>query len=241
MLSVYVSGQPISISNLAALRTQVVDGTTSYQLTGEVLLTFQQSYRNQKFIQDATAAILLDDNDGVITTSYSIGDGITGITGVLTTYKGMLQFKPSADPGSPTSTGNVIIPSVITVSEFLAHFEDYESQLIQINNLTFTDAGSTFANFGIYPVSDPAPVVMNFKATFWNRDYIGTTIPSAQQDIVGVANERDSDPSPGIYITARNAADMTDSPAPVPLGTTGIIVAVLLISAVLVVRKTHLI
>ena len=153
----------------------------------------------------------------------------------------MLQFQPSSDPGTPTSTGNVITPKVITVPEFLAHFEDYESQLIQINNLIFTDAGSTFANYGIYPVSDPAPVAMNFKATFYNLDYIGTAIPSAKQDIVGIANERNSDPSPGIYITARNLADMTDSPSPVPLGATGIIVAVLLISAVLVVRKTNLI
>ena len=70
---------PVEVATIAALRASTV-GTTVYKLTGEAFLTFQQTYRNQKFIQDATGGILVDDNTAKITTTYNLGDGITGIT-----------------------------------------------------------------------------------------------------------------------------------------------------------------
>ncbi len=47
----------VIVSTIAELRDQVDQGTVTF--TGEAILTFQQEFRNQKFIQDDTAGILI--------------------------------------------------------------------------------------------------------------------------------------------------------------------------------------
>ncbi|HOE91808.1 MAG TPA: YCF48-related protein, partial [Candidatus Cloacimonadota bacterium] len=76
---------PIQNANIAALRLQNDDNTTIYQLNGEAIVTFKQTYRNQKFVQDATGGILIDDVANILG-NYNVFDGITGIVGKLTTF-----------------------------------------------------------------------------------------------------------------------------------------------------------
>jgi len=228
---VYNITTPVAIADLATLRTQAQDGTI-YQLNSEALLTYQQSYRHQKYIQDGTAGILIDDSPGNLSTAYNVGDGITGIIGTLGSYKGMLQFKPSTDAGAATSTGNTITPVLVSAADFVANFENYEGQLVRVDNLTFVDAGATFTNGTVYTATDPNSDALDFRTSFYGVDYIGTTIPTGGRDIVGIANERDNP-----YLTARNAADIVNHTPVIPLGSTGIIIAGLLMAAVLVVRR----
>ncbi len=192
---------PETVSTLAELRNGTIGNT--YLLTGEVWLTYQQSFRGQKYIQDATAGILIDDDAGIITTVYQIGDGIQGISGTLGEYDGMMQFVPDTDPGDPVSSGNFPTPQVVTLDELFTNFEDYESELVQVNDITFTDGGGTFDNGQIYPISDASKADANFRSTFWYVDYIGTTIPDIALDIVGLPNAYDNEN----YITSRNLND----------------------------------
>jgi hypothetical protein len=108
---------PTDVATIADLRAGSTDGT-EYRLTGEAILTYQQSFRGQKFIQDATAGILIDDDGGVITTEYAINDGITNLTGTLSEFGGMLQFVPVEDPGAATSSDNEVTP----VESYLKRF-----------------------------------------------------------------------------------------------------------------------
>jgi len=198
---------PPTVANIAALRAGV--SGQEYTLTGQAILTFQQTFRNQKFIQDATGAILIDDAPGVITTTYNVGDGITGITGSLLQYSnGMLEFVPTANPGAATSTGNVITPEVVTLANFNANFENYESELVRITNCTFADAGTNFANGVIYAITDLASTPGSFRTTFYDVDYIGTPIPAGMQDVIGIAN---STTTSNALITSRNLADIIPS------------------------------
>jgi len=194
-----------SVSTVSALRAGTLG--ENYTLTGEVLLTFQQSYRNQKFVQDATGGILIDDNSGTITTSYNVMDGITGLTGTLGEYQGMLQFVPLQDPGTATSTGNILIPQVITLSQLSASFEDYESELVQIQDVSFSDATAFFTNGTAYSVSDVSRATGEFYTSFYDVDYIDLTIPT-QADVVGIPTSRGD--TPVNYFTARNLADFSD-------------------------------
>ena len=93
------------VNDIATLRNG--DIGTEYILSSEALLSFQQDFRNQKFIQDETGGILIDDNNVVINTTYEIGDGITGIRGILNEFQGMMEFRPIEDPG-PASSHNII-------------------------------------------------------------------------------------------------------------------------------------
>lgn len=188
------------VADVATLRQGLTDGTV-YRLTGEVVLTFQQSFRNQKYVQDNTAGILIDDDPAVITTTYQREDGITGLIGTLNEYGNMLQFSPVADPGPATSSGNTVIPLELTVAQFNANFETYEARLVKLLNVSFTETG-TFTNGQTYGISDGSDNAI-FRCTFYNVDYIGTAIPQNVLHLIGLPNAR----SDGNYITARDLND----------------------------------
>lgn len=197
-----------TVANLAELRAGVIGNT--YTISGEVWLTYQQTYRNQKFIQDATAGILIDDASGIITSDYEIGDGITGLSGVLGSYNGMMQFVPDADPGAPTSSGNFPTPQVVTVNELFTNFENYEAELVKIESATFADAGGTFSTGTVYPISDDSKAQGNFRTSFYEADYIGSAIPAVPTDIIGLPNAVYNEN----YITARSSADLIENQVP---------------------------
>ncbi len=192
------------VANLTDLRDSFTGGTEVYKVTGEVILTYKQDYRGQKYIQDAAAGILIDDNAGFITTEYALGDGISGMTGTLSEYGNMLQFVPALDPGVPTSTGNQVTPVEITVAEMVSGFEDYEARLVKIQNVSFVDAGIVFANGTVYQINDDSKAEGSFRTTFYDMDYIGTMIPSGAGTIIGILNSR----TEGNYISSRSQADL---------------------------------
>ncbi len=188
----------IEVATIAELRA----GTQgeAYKLTGEAILTYQQTFRNQKYIQDGTAGILIDDNNGGITSTYAVNDGITGMSGTLGEFGGMLQFVPLADPGAASSSNNTIPEQIITIADLINNFEDHEAEVVTINNVQFAGSG-TFENGMVYPMTDGSDNY-DFRTTFFNVDYIGTAIPSTV-NVTGIPNSR----LDGSYFSARVLAD----------------------------------
>lgn len=192
---------PTPVATIAELRA----GTpgVKYVYTGNGILTFQQTFRHQKFIQDATAGILIDDNAGKITTTYAIGDALTNITGTVAEFNGMMQFTPLFDPGAPASSGNTITPEEVSLATLNSNWESYESELIRIPDVNFTSPSGNFANGTIYPVTDINSTAANFRTTFYDVDYIGTPVPAAREDLVVIPNSRVD----GDFVTCRSLAD----------------------------------
>lgn len=168
---------PVSISDIATLRTQPTGSGHVYTLTGEAVLTYQNANRNTKYIQDATAAIVIDDNNGIISTTYNLYDGITGISGYLNLYSGLLQFVPTADPGAATSSNNVIVPEVRTLASLTSADQ---AKLIKVMGATIThDTMTQFpSNAANLLVSDASIDTTLTLRTFYNTDYAGTDIPT---------------------------------------------------------------
>ena len=189
---------PVSIPDIATLRAQPT-GSNVYKLTGEAVLTFQQAQRHQKYIQDATAAILIDDNAGLITSTYNLYDGITGVTGTLGLYRNMLQFTPVADPGAATSSGNTIVPEVRTLASLTTADQ---AKLIKVMNATVDATLGTYpANASNINVTDPtATLVMR---TFPNTDYSGTPIHTVPVNITCLVGQYDAN----MQISPRFLAD----------------------------------
>jgi uncharacterized protein YkvS len=177
------------VPDVATLRNGAQDGTL-YELTGEALLTYQQGFRNQKYVEDATAGILIDDPAGNITSTYEIGDGITGLVGEVTEFAGVIQFVPLGDPGAASSTDNTITPQIITINEFNTNFEDYESELVAFEDVTFTsaDGSITFSNGDTYPIEDTNANSTLVEALF-NMSYTDTTVPTNTVNVAGLASE----------------------------------------------------
>ncbi|MGB0868553.1 MAG: PKD domain-containing protein [Flavobacteriales bacterium] len=164
-----------------------------YKLTGEAVISHLQNFRNQKFIQDATAGILIDDNDDVITGTFNMYDGMMNITGELTSHNGLMQFKPTEDVTTASSTGNTITPEVVTLADFIANIDNYESELIQIQNVTVTSADTNiFLNGKNHDMTNGTETGV-FRTNFYNVDYIGTEIPG-ESHYTGIAIRYNSTP-----------------------------------------------
>ncbi len=181
----------VTVTDLADLRAQEADGETVYEVTGEVVLTHQHGQRNQKYIQDADAAIMIDDSDGIITTEYDLYDGITGIKGTLSTYNGVLQLIPTEDPGAASSSGNTVEPTVVTLADLDA---SYQSMLIKVVDLDFDGDYTTFDSSTSYDITDPTGTGMiRTPSSSAALDYFGTTVPTGPIDMVGMVSQYNDD------------------------------------------------
>jgi hypothetical protein len=176
----------LAVADLATLRA-ATDFDRIYQVTGEVVITALNSFNGQKFIEDESAAIYIYDSEGIITTAYNEGDGLTGVTGKLKLNYDMLQLLPYSDPGATSSTGNTIEPQVVALADFVASFEDYEAELIRIEGVSFTaaDGTATFANSQNYTftVGEEEAIL---RTHFWNTSVTGEVIPY-MADVTGPA------------------------------------------------------
>ena len=181
-----------------------------YELTGEVFINYVQSYRHQKWIQDATAGILIDDNSGNITAGMR-NDGLTGLKGTLGGYKGMLQFIPIADATVVSPSTLTITPQEVTLADLTASYEDYEAELVKVVNVMLDNAASaTFENAIIYPMSQGADA-FNLRTSLYDGDLMGTDVPTVAVDVVGLPMEKtgEGDSDYGMVMTPRDLADIT--------------------------------
>lgn len=194
---------PTQVSDLAGLRSAQEGEVIT--VSGEIVLTYKQSFRNAKVFQDASAGIYVDDNSGVITTSYDLGDGVSGLTGTLSSYNGLLQFTPISDAGAASSTGNVITPATITLGDLSAGAENYESQLVKVEGVTATgnDGETTFVNGKIYTLAQGTDT-FPMRTTFYNFD--GEDLPTSAFDLEGIINERSG---VGLHLAPRSYSDLT--------------------------------
>ena len=194
---------PIDAADLATLRQGATDGTL-YRYTGNATVTFANNNRHAKYIQDATAAILIDDNSGNITSTYVQGDVMTGVVGTLQVYQGMLQFVPSFDPGEPIASGSTIVPPVLTCDELLADAESYEAQLITLTNVVISTTATTFTGATYYNLNGNSNPKMGVR--YSDLDLVGEDIPTVAQNITGVIFDYN-----GTYeIFPRSMADLED-------------------------------
>lgn len=197
---------PVDVSTVASLRAGSIG--QSYRLTSEALITFEQSFRNQKFIEDASGALLIDDVAGSITSPYSIGDGIVNLTGTLADLDGMLTLIPSLDPGEAFTTGNAVTATTVTVAALITNPTDYEATLIELKEVLInTSQSTTWLPATQYTLTTSGGAYV-FKTSFEEVDYINTEIPTALRDITGIITRGvDGD----YYLTARSLSDFADS------------------------------
>ncbi|MBK7212178.1 MAG: chitobiase/beta-hexosaminidase C-terminal domain-containing protein [Bacteroidales bacterium] len=162
---------PISVSNIAALRAGVTDGATLYTLTSEAIVTYQRpdNQRNQMYIKDATGAIVVDDLGLTVTNDFNIGDGVTGLTGTLTLFNSLLEFVPTVNPGTPSSTGNAVVPEVRTLASLTSADQ---AKLVSIPFVSFSTPGNFVASIN-YPITD-ASGTGTFRTLFGEADYLVT-------------------------------------------------------------------
>ena len=103
-------------------------------------------FRNQHWIQDSTAGILIDDAPENLGASFAIGDGLVNLVGTLSEFRGLLQFNPIAAVATVATTGNTPTPIDVTLAQLAADPLTYQSRLVKVTGVTFDPATGTFAN-----------------------------------------------------------------------------------------------
>ena len=232
----FTVGSITQAANIAALRAGA-EGDF-FELTGEVFVTHvSTAYGGKKYIQDATGAILIYDTAENLTTSFNVGDGITGLKGKLASRYSVVTIEPLENVAAASSTGNVTTPQVITLSELNSNGEAYESKLITLENIEFADAGGTFASSKNYDVNvSGAAETAVCRTDFSDSDLIGVAIPTGAVSMTGLASEfngtRQIFPrtaadivSANLSITAADAAGIALYPNPTATGSVSIVSA----------------
>jgi hypothetical protein len=199
-------------SSLIDLLTMPANAVVKY--VGKATVTYARTTRNQKYIQDSTAAVLIDDpttSPGFVTGTYAIGDGITNIEGKIVLYGGLVELTPTAPTGEPC-TGNPVITPEIRAIESLTHLD--QCKLVKIENFSFDPTGeylnsSAFVASKNYTITGYATTVFAYRTLFSESDYIGTEIPLAPITAVCIVGEYNG----AMQITARNSADITSTGA----------------------------
>lgn len=173
------------VDNIAALRAGTKESL--YKIKGEVVLTAKDIYRNYKWIEDESGAILIDDVTGLVTTSYEIGDGITGVYGKLSDFKGQLQLVMTGNLPEASSHGNTVEPEEVSIEELTDNIDTYCSRLVRINGLTLVDPTGNWVSNEDHFATDESGNQINIHAFVRNGNFIDAAKPQGEFDLIALA------------------------------------------------------
>lgn len=188
-----------STSDLADLRGYPENTIIKY--TGDAVVTYSRTENNQKFIQDSTAAVLINDPSGYITGTYTTGDGITNVEGKITFLNSLLELVPQGPTGEKI-TVETFIPEFRTLASLTS--ED-QSKLIKIGNLKFASPSGNFMSSTDYALEGATISDYAFRTLFSEADYIGEPILINYFNAVVLVGQFNAK----IIVTPRNKADIT--------------------------------
>ena len=198
------------VASITALRADVAaNGPNNfYEITEESLLTHKDGYNGKKWFQDGNpSGIYIYDAEDVITTTYNVGDMVSGLKGKAVIVNGVLQLHPIENSGVIVSSDNAVVAQTVTITGFIATPSDYESTFINFENVTFS-AGDGVATFGTgqnYVLAQGLAETV-VRTEFYGADYIGEIIPSTElANVSGIAGAYFS--TAQLYV--RNLADLT--------------------------------
>jgi len=203
-----------NVVNIAALRAGTLNGY--YTLTGNAVVSHVRTpagtvtvstTRNQKFIQDATGGILIDDSAGKITTPFVVGDSMNNVSGQLVDFNGILELVPLQNQ-TVVSSGNALSAQNITIATLNANVNTYESKLIGFNTITITGtvsagvvtpltAGQVFTTSTNYNVFDGTTNGV-LRTGFAEADYIGTAVPTGAFNTTALGYDNVSTATPPV-------------------------------------------
>ena len=196
-----------TVPNLAALRADVVTNGANkyYQLGTSPVISYARTTRNQKYVQDATGGILIDDTAGAITTTFANGDSMVGLKGQAILFSSLLQFVPTVNTTVGTS-GNVVTPQLVTIADLNSSVTaaTYESELVQINNVTFDPTVPNFPATALNMNVTNGADTLVFRSIFTEANYMSTPKPTAATNIIVLVGRA----AAVAQVTARNLTDL---------------------------------
>lgn len=133
-----------------------------------------------RYMQDATAGIAAY---GSSLSGVSRGDSIT-VTGPLIEFSGLLEISPA---GTVVNHGPAVNPPAALQIPITAAVEALESQLMQVDNVTFVQTGSFAGTSSTYQVTDGTNT-MDVRVNA-STNIAGTAIPTGPVTVYGALGQ----------------------------------------------------
>ncbi|MCU0462815.1 MAG: hypothetical protein MUF36_12535, partial [Bacteroidales bacterium] len=169
---------PVATS-LSNLRTRcILDDIV--KLSTDVTLTFKRTTGNQKYVQDATAGLLIYDPTAVLTTTLAIGDNFKNLEGKVAFYGGVYEIIPTKTTVTVTSSGNTVTIPEMTLTDYNTNYLNYESELIKLSDVTFPVANGSvmFATASNNDLTDGTTTIIFRTFATGESDIVGAVIPT---------------------------------------------------------------
>ncbi len=197
---------PITVNNLAAFKAQTSAPTNQpFIISNDVTYVF--GHGQYTYVKDASAGLLIYGND--ITTPYNEGDQISGLMGTRSVYSGQIEMTGTQNTVPATSNTGAVTPTVVTMSDLIANYDDYDAQLITLENVTFPDG---FTGAAQTTITQNGETMVLYK-----RFTLDTTLAAnTTTNVTGFAAIHTSNSGTSIQIYPRYNSDLS-SQAPVLL------------------------
>lgn len=203
-------------NTIAELKTEAAKGegwSLTLKFKGEALVTYvsRPASGSTVYIQDNTAAVSI--TDSYWPTTIKIGDKLTDFT--VTEGSPAVGVQPlvtSAPSVTVVSSGNEVVPQVVTLAELKAHAADYLMELVKVENVTLDQTSTKFGQTN----DDNTPIADTFTqdgntATInlvEGNELIGATKPQ-KADVIGISSS-----ATGNVIRVRGVADVISKDNP---------------------------
>ena len=189
-----------SASTVAEFRVLPINEDDFYQLNCEVTVSLVRPITGEMsyiYAEDATAGITIGSYEGV----PAVGDKLKLSAGMLVSSMGSLSFEPF-NGYEVVSSGNEVVPTVVTIAGLKAEPKKYESRLIKIEHAEISSTEPTYS-------TSVRPTVTQESETIemWilpDNDLIGEAIPTTTATIIGVSTS-----GSGTIIAPRGKADIS--------------------------------
>ena len=134
----------LSVGTIAELRA--AEPNRIYGLGNLSIVTATNSYKNRRFIQDATGGIMIYDASKVLSTVLTVGDSIKGLLGFVSQMSGMTVITPVSTVVDVMSSANAVSANIITMSDLKNNLSSVEGEYVTIQGVAFVAPGTTIAN-----------------------------------------------------------------------------------------------
>ncbi len=173
------------------------------------------------YLQDGDAALVLYQQSGSLFDAIANGDVAEGdslrVTGTTKDFNGLFELDPISEFTVLSRDNELPEPQFVTLAEIAANGEDYESELLYVLDLTFADAGGTFAASTTYAISDPSDA-SNMVALRTPRAsdtaIAGVEIPSGPALFIGVLGQYTTTGTGGYQLAPVDDDDVLPMPEP---------------------------
>lgn len=181
VLNVVTSAEPVTeIRNAGQIGNFTAGDYTLYRYTQKAVVTHVDAQNNKVYAQDVFGGIAFDTQylDGV---TIKAGDELTNVFGYLEknfglTYFTMVSYETSAE-------GKTKQPAEMTYAEFMQDPAYYINRLVQVTDVTLSDAPAAWA-YKVYNIASGD--VKGTMRPFAGTDLIGADQPAGKFTLTGV-------------------------------------------------------